>query len=163
MSSIYFQDHYPEDFAHCYGCGYLNRHGLHIQSRWDGDEAVCRFKAAEHQTAFPGFVYGGLIASIIDCHSMGAAAAAWMRAAGVELGQEPLARFVTARLEIDYLHPTPLESALEARSRIVEVGARKVIVDTALHAGGEICARGNVVAVKIPDDFLARNRPPKHA
>ena len=159
MSSVYFQDHYPEDFAHCYGCGYLNEHGLHIKSTWDGDVAVCRFTAAEHQMSFPGFVYGGLIASIIDCHSMGAAAAAWTRAAGIELGTGPLARFVTARLEVDYLRPTPIQGVLEVRSRIVELGKRKAVVESELYAGGEVCARGRVVAVKMPDDLLERSRP----
>lgn len=158
MSSTCFQDHYPEDFAHCYGCGYLNLQGLHIKSMWDGDEAVCRFQPAGYHTAFPGFVYGGLIASIIDCHSMGAAAAAWMRARGIELGQQALVRFVTGRLEIDYLRPTPIEGGLEVRSRIVEVGERKVIVESALHAGGGICARGRVIAVKMPEDMLERSR-----
>lgn len=158
MSSSYFQDHYPEDFAHCYGCGYLNKAGLHIKSEWEGDEAVCRFQPEAYHTAFPGFVYGGLVLSIIDCHSMGAAAAAWMRAKGIELGEEPLVRFVTARLEIDYLRPTPIEGGLEVRSRIIEVGAKKVIVESELHAGGLVCARGKAIAVKMPEDLLERSR-----
>jgi acyl-coenzyme A thioesterase PaaI-like protein len=158
MSSNVFQDHYPEDYAHCYGCGYLNEHGLHIKSTWEGEEAVCRFQPAGHHTAFPGFVYGGLIASIIDCHSMGAAAAAWMRDKGIELGEKPLARFVTGRLEIDYLRPTPIEGGLEVRSRITEVGAKKVIVESSLYAGGKVCAHGRVIAVKMPEDLLEQSR-----
>jgi hypothetical protein len=31
------QDYYPDQFAHCYGCGRLNPEGLHIKSYWDGD------------------------------------------------------------------------------------------------------------------------------
>jgi acyl-coenzyme A thioesterase PaaI-like protein len=153
MSNPIFQDHYPEDYAHCYGCGYLNEHGLHIKSCWEGEEAVCRFTPRDNQTAFPGFVYGGLIASIIDCHSMGTAAAAWMRENGMEIGREPTERFVTGRLEVDYLRPTPMCGELEARSRAEEVAEKKVIVTTELRAEGEVCARGRVVAVRLPESI----------
>ena len=70
------QDFYPDDVSHCYGCGRLNEHGLRLRSRQEGDEIVCRFEPGPHQIAFPGFVYGGLIASLIDCHGTGTAAAA---------------------------------------------------------------------------------------
>jgi len=154
MSSEFVQDHYVERFAHCYGCGYLNRHGLHVKSTWEGDEAVCRFEPASYHTAFPGVVYGGLIASIIDCHSIGAAVSAWTRAQGIELGDEPLIPFVTGRLEVDYLEPTPIDGVLEVRSRVVDIGTKKVIVESVLSVRGETCARGRVVAVKIPDRLL---------
>ncbi len=77
-----FQDYYPGDFACCYGCGRLNEHGLQIKSYWDGNETVCHFTPRPYHTAIPGYVYGGLIASLIDCHSTGSAAAAAARAAG---------------------------------------------------------------------------------
>ena len=75
-----FQDTYPENVAHCYGCGRLNEHGHQIKTYWDGDETVTRFQPHPEHTAIPGFVYGGLIASLIDCHSTGTAAAAAYRA-----------------------------------------------------------------------------------
>jgi len=31
-----FQDYYPHELSHCYGCGRLNEHGLQIKSYWDG-------------------------------------------------------------------------------------------------------------------------------
>ena len=71
-----FQDYYDDDMNHCYGCGQLNDRGLRIQSRWEGDEAVARFEPKHYHTAIPGYVYGGLIASLIDCHGTGTAAAA---------------------------------------------------------------------------------------
>ncbi|OHD65855.1 MAG: hypothetical protein A2176_03300 [Spirochaetes bacterium RBG_13_51_14] len=73
MSQKAFQELYPDMFSHCYGCGRLNPDGLHIRSYWYGEESVCTFKPREYHTAFPGFVYGGLIASVIDCHSTGTA------------------------------------------------------------------------------------------
>ena len=42
MNDDAFQDHYPDQLAHCYGCGRLNPHGHRLRSCWDGDEAVAR-------------------------------------------------------------------------------------------------------------------------
>ena len=87
-----FQDYYPKSYRHCYGCGPDNDHGLQIKSYWDGDESVAVFHPQEYHTAFPGYVYGGLIASLIDCHSTGTAAAASYRRAGREPGSSLPAR-----------------------------------------------------------------------
>ncbi len=153
------QDHYPEDFAHCYGCGRLNERGLHIKTRWEGDEAVARFTPRSEHIAVPGFVYGGLIASLIDCHAMGTAAAAVERAAGHEVGDRPAPRFVTGTLHVEYLKPTPLGPELELRARPSEISGRKVVVQVTLSAGGVPTARGEVVAVRMPDTMRADRRP----
>ena len=150
-----FQDHYPEHVAHCYGCGRLNEHGHQIKTFWEGEEAVTRFKAEPYHTAVPGFVYGGLIASLIDCHSTAAAAAAMYRAEGRDLDSAPAFRFVTGALNVDFLKPTPIDGPLELRGRIREIKGRKVVVETEVFAEGVVTARGKVVAVQMPDDFGA--------
>ena len=76
MTQKAFQDYYTDDLSHCYGCGRLNDHGLHLKSYWENDESVAIFHPKQYHTAFPGYVYGGLIASLIDCHGIGTAAAA---------------------------------------------------------------------------------------
>jgi acyl-coenzyme A thioesterase PaaI-like protein len=144
------QDYYPDDFATCYGCGRLNAHGLHLRSTWDGDEMVARFTPRAEHMAMPGFVYGGLIASLIDCHAMGTAAAAAERADGREIGDAPAPRFVTASLHVNYLKPTPLGPELEIRAQITLATARKAVVAVTVAASGTITARGEVVAVPSP-------------
>jgi acyl-coenzyme A thioesterase PaaI-like protein len=151
MTEKAFQDYYPKNFAQCYGCGRLNEHGLQIKSYWDGDETICTFTPQPYHTAVPGYVYGGLIASLIDCHSTGTAAAAAYRAQGRALDSEPPLRFVTGSLHVDYVRPTPIEGTLELRSTIKEIKGRKVVVSTTLSAKGQVCARGEVVAVQIPE------------
>ena len=47
MTEKAFQDHYPNNFAQCYGCGRLNEQGLQIKSYWDGDETVCEYTGAD--------------------------------------------------------------------------------------------------------------------
>ena len=147
-----FQDCYPDDFAHCYGCGRNNAHGHHLKSHWDGDTTVARFTPRPYHTGgVPGNVYGGLIASLLDCHGAASAAAAACRAEGREMGSAPHMRFVTASLKVDYLRPTPMDADLEVRGEIVEVKPRKVTVRLSLSANGEVCARGQMIAVQLPD------------
>ena len=151
MNQKAFQDYYSDHLSHCYGCGRLNEHGLQIKSYWDGEETVCTFHPRPYHMAIPGYVYGGLIASLIDCHSTGTAAAAAHRAEGRGMDTEPRLRFLTASLHVDYLRPTPLDVPLEVRARVKEVKGRKVVVESTLSAEGEVCARGEVVAVRVPD------------
>jgi acyl-coenzyme A thioesterase PaaI-like protein len=149
-----FQDYYPEQLSYCYGCGRLNEHGLQIKSYWEGDETVCVFQPRHYHIAIPGYVYGGLIASLIDCHGTGTAAAAAYRAEGRSMDSEPPLRFLTASLHVDYLKPTPLGPPLQVRGKVVEVKGRKVVVEITLGVEGEVTAQGRVVAVKVPQQLL---------
>ena len=83
-----FQDEYPEVLSYCYGCGRLNEQGLQIKSYWEGDETVCLHTPRPFYVAIPGYVYGGLLASLIDCHGTGTASAAAIREAGLRLDSD---------------------------------------------------------------------------
>ena len=48
-----FQDFYPENVAHCYGCGRLNAAGHQIKTCWEGDESVTRFQPSRNTRRFP--------------------------------------------------------------------------------------------------------------
>jgi len=157
MNPKAFQDTYPDDLSHCYGCGRLNQAGLQLKSYWDGEETVAHFMPGPQHIAIPGYVYGGLLASLIDCHGTGSAAAAAYRQEGRSMGSEPALRFVTASLHVDYLRPTPLGVELEIRGRIREIGPRKVIVAATVSATATLCARGEVVAVRMPENMAPRN------
>jgi len=149
MSRRAFQDYYPDHFSYCYGCGRLNEHGLHIKSYWDGEETVCMFEPKSYHIAIPGWVYGGLVASLIDCHCIGTAAAFAYRAEGREMDTEPSLRFVTGSLHVEYLRPTPLGVPLEIRAHAKEVKERKIVVAARVLAQDKICAYGEVVAIRI--------------
>jgi acyl-coenzyme A thioesterase PaaI-like protein len=158
MNQKAFQDYYPDELSYCYGCGRLNEQGLKLKSCWDGEETVAIFNPRPYHIAIPGYVYGGLIASIIDCHGTGTAAAAAYLAEGREMGTEPPVRFVTASLHVEYMRPTPLGVPLEVRGKIKEIKERKVVVSATVSAAGEICARGEVVAVKMPEHMMPRSK-----
>ncbi len=146
----YIQQFYPDDHSWCYGCGRLNPQGLHLESAWEGDEVVARFTPRPEHMSIPGYVYGGLIAALIDCHAMATASAHADRLAGRRPGEGEVPRYVTAALQVDYLHPTPLGSELVLRARVREAGRRKLVVEVALESAGRETARGDVVAVPIP-------------
>lgn len=150
------QDLYPEHLAHCFGCGRMNEHGHHIRTFQDGEQTVSEFTPDASHIAVPGFVYGGVIASLVDCHSTATAAAAMAAASGETLRRgaaKPPPRFVTGSLHVDYLRPTPLGEPLVVRGKAREIKGRKVIVDSTVYAGGVATARGEVVAVLMPDHF----------
>jgi len=157
MKQKAIQEYYPDELNHCYGCGQLNEHGLQIKSFWDGKKAITIFHPKPYHTAFPGYVYGGLIASIIDCHSIGTAAAAAYQEEGRDMGSDPALRFVTASLHVEYVNPMPIDFPLEVHGRVEEVKGRKVLVNTTVSANGELCAKAQVVAVKMPE-HLKPNR-----
>jgi len=154
MTEKAFQDYYPDQLAHCYGCGRLNPRGHQLKSTWDGEETVATFTPEPYHTAVPGYVYGGLIASLVDCHGTGTAAAAAYRREGRTMGSDPPLRYVTASLQVDYLKPTPLGVELEVRGWVKEITDRKVVVGETVSAEGQVCARGEVVAVRMPEGMV---------
>lgn len=148
------QDSYPDELAHCYGCGRLNASGLHIRSYVEGSEVVATVVPRADQIAVPGFVYGGLIAAVLDCHCNATAAAAARDAAGGEVK-----RFVTASLKVDFLKPTPTGVPLEARARATSVAGRKVVVSGEVIVEGQVRARAELVAVELPPSMRGHGSP----
>lgn len=157
MSQKAFQDYYPDEVSHCYGCGRLNEHGLQLKSYWDGEEAVATFEPEPYHCGIAGFVYGGLIASLLDCHAMATATAATYRAEDREMGTDPALRFVTGSLHVRYIRPTPIGTPLEVRAHIKEIKGRKVVVSATLSAEGQVCARGDVTAVQMPEHMMPKD------
>ena len=154
MTDKAFQDFYPEYLAHCYGCGTMNEFGHQIKSYWDGDESVAHFQPKSFHTAVPGYVYGGLLASLIDCHGTGTAAAAGYRAENRPMDSEPPLRYLTASLHVDYLKPTPLGPILEVRGKVKTLKGRKVVIEEWIVVNGEVTVRGEVVAVQVPEEMV---------
>lgn len=148
------QDEYPEDFAWCYGCGRLNKEGHQFRTEWQGEETVTVYTPKPEHTAIPGFVYGGLIASLVDCHGTGSASLALHRKNGFEPGSgEAPPRFVTASLHVDYKKPTPQGKTLKAVGRIEEIHPKKFKILVDVFAEEELVATGEVQAVVMPASF----------
>lgn len=148
MISKPIQHYYSDDMSHCYGCGRLNNQGYQIKTYWDGKQSTTRFTPKEYHTAIPGYVYGGLIASLIDCHGTGTAAIAMAERRGVNLNETTVPRFVTASIQVSYRKPTPIGTDLLLRGTVHEITERKVVVHVSLTAADVLCAEGIVTAVE---------------
>jgi len=143
------QNLYPDDLAHCFGCGRNNPHGHHLKSYVEGEDVVARFTPESQYVSLPGFVYGGLLASLVDCHATATAAAADLAASG-DKNDRPVPRYVTAALRVEYLKPTALGAELEIRGRVKEQSERKKVVDLTVSVAGTVTVRAEAVAVRIP-------------
>ncbi|MDR0672291.1 MAG: PaaI family thioesterase [Zoogloeaceae bacterium] len=145
-----FQDDYPDEFSHCFGCGKRHPQGLRLRTFWDADDperTLTRFTPAPiYSGGVPGHVYGGLIAALFDCHGTASAAAFACR-----LEDRPLAaivRYVTASLKVDFLHPTPQDTELTLCARLIEHSGRKIRLAMELAAAGEIRAQAEMLAIR---------------
>ena len=153
QTQMALQDAWPS--ATCYGCGPANTEGLRIKSYWseDGSEVVCTFEPEpKHNAGFPNVMYGGLVASLIDCHSIWTAIAHTYRAEGREHGSLPAISYVTGSLTVRYLKPTTLDTPVVLRAHVTELHPRKALVHCDLYSGEEKTAEGDVLAVRFNMD-----------
>lgn len=135
---------------HCHGCGADNEQGLRLKSYWDGDEAIAFWRAQPHHCGgMRENLNGGIIASLIDCHSLNLAIAQAYRAERRPIGSAPRIGYVTANLNVSYLRPTPIKEPIELRARITKIDGRKVLVSCSLSAADEVRAQGEVLGVRV--------------
>lgn len=130
----------------CYGCGPANAQGLRIRSFEDGDELVCDWVPQPHHLAFEGTVNGGILGSILDCHSNWTAAVHLMKKRGLS----ELPATVTGDFHVTLKRPTPIDTTLHLRAHVVESTDDRAVVEATVEANGKITAtcRGTFVAVK---------------
>ena len=131
----------------CFGCGVKNEQGLQIKSRADGDEEVtAEWHAAAHHQAFPGMLSGGIVGTLLDCHSNWTAAYFLMK----KNGKTAPDCTVTANYSVKLLRPTPFDAPIFLKARVVESSEDRATVEAELIAGDKVCAtcRGLFVVVK---------------
>jgi acyl-coenzyme A thioesterase PaaI-like protein len=146
------QDFIPHN--HCYGCGPENPEGMQIKSYWDGTVSLCTYAPRPEQCAGPTqYLYGGTIASLIDCHCVCTSIANYYQRDGFGIGEGPEIWCVTGGLEVRYLKPTPIEQPVELCATISECTDKKTILDCTLSSGGEVTAGGRVIAVRVAPEW----------
>jgi acyl-coenzyme A thioesterase PaaI-like protein len=151
MAEAAFQDQGSVEY--CHGCGADNEKGLQIKSYWDGEEAIATWRAQPHHCGgSKEIVNGGIIASLIDCHSLNLAIAHAYRSEGRPIGSAPRIGYVTGNLNVAYLKPTPIDQPLQLRARITKIEGRKAWVSCTLSAGGQLCATGEVLGIRVERD-----------
>lgn len=143
MASL--QDEYAPNGV-CFGCGPSNPKGLHIKSRPEGPEVVSDWTPQEQHASFEGFVSGGIISTLLDCHGNWTAAYSLMR----ERNAASPPGTVTAEYTVRFLKPTPMGGSLRVHAKAVKIDGNKVNVEGTVEAGGQVTATmtGLFVAVK---------------
>ena len=143
-----FQD--QGSILHCYGCGANNEKGLQLKSYWDGEESVAEFTPERfHCGGIPEIVYGGLIASLIDCHSCNLAVASSYKSEQREIASEPTISCVTAQLNISLIKPTPISQLIVLRAGIRDIEKRKIWVDCKVYSGKEVTSKAEVLVIRL--------------
>lgn len=154
---IAIQETYGERFQYCWGCGPKNHEGMHLKSypSEDGSECIAKLTPDSVYTGgVPKNLFGGMIAMLFDCH--GTASAAWFKHhdLGLDLTEDTvIGRFITARLEVDFKKPTPMDKEVTIIANAEEIGERKVIVNMVMEADGEVRAKAKMVAVGVKDNM----------
>lgn len=147
-----FQD--QGSVAGCYGCGADNVKGLRLKSFWDGDDAVAYFvPSPEHCAGSPQIVYGGLLASLLDCHSCNFAIARHFKSENRGIGSEPKIYCVTAQLNVSFQKPTPLGVTLQLRASLISTEGRKTWVRSIVTANGNQTAYAEVLVVRVAGEM----------
>lgn len=130
----------------CFGCGPSNPSGLHIKSVPYEDKVVSYWKPDSKYNAFEGILSGGIVSTLLDCHSNFSAAYSLM----FYRCQERLTPTVTAEYKVKLKRPTPINSMLYIVSKPVLVTENYVIIYAKIIADGKVTASslGKFVAVK---------------
>jgi acyl-coenzyme A thioesterase PaaI-like protein len=66
---------------------------------------------------------------------------------------EPAIWCVTAALDVTYLRPTPIDRGVTLRAKVVERKGKKTVLECSLLSGEEECARGKLVAIRVPPEW----------
>ena len=138
----------------CFGCGPANPRGLHLRSFADGDMLVADWQARDYHEAFADVLCGGIIGTLLDCHSTWAAAMYLMR----QRRQDFPPCVVTSQYEVKLLWPTSTKEPVRLGARVTECVADRVVVDATLTADGKACASCHGIFVTVKPGHPAYHR-----
>ncbi|MFI9817761.1 PaaI family thioesterase [Saccharothrix variisporea] len=129
----------------CFGCGHANEKGLRLRS-YPGEDGVVTASFTpwpEHDNGL-GFLNGGIICTVLDCHSAAAVMLEAEQQGWPPLGDAALS-YVTAGLDVRYLRPSPLSDAVELRAVVKEATEPQITVDVSLVWDGKTRAEATAV------------------
>ncbi|OLS25101.1 MAG: hypothetical protein HeimC2_19730 [Candidatus Heimdallarchaeota archaeon LC_2] len=152
MDIIAVQDRYSPKGI-CFGCGSANVKGLQIKSHWEGDDLVMKFTPREEHQAFPGIINGGIIGTLLDCHSNWCAATSFY----YKYPNEEFPSTVTGDFHVKLTRPTPYGIELVVKANIFEIDSKKIVVDAKILAGDRITATCRATFFAVGEGHPAHN------
>jgi hypothetical protein len=136
----------------CYGCGPSNLDGMHLKSYWSADQKYVSAMyscEAKYNAGYPGVMFGGTVASLIDCQSIWTAIAFAHKAENRQIESTSDILYVTKQITVNYISGTPLEEHLYLKSWIEGNIEKKVTVICELGTKDKLTATGKTIAVRI--------------
>jgi acyl-coenzyme A thioesterase PaaI-like protein len=133
---------YPQ--LQCFGCGLANPKGLRLQSYPVDGAVTATFRPwPEHDNGL-GFLNGGIISTVLDCHSAAAVMweadqQGWTALAGAALP------YVTAGLDVRFLRPSPLREPVELVAHVTEADESRIRSEVELVWDGKTRAAATAV------------------
>jgi acyl-coenzyme A thioesterase PaaI-like protein len=115
----------------CYGCGHANPEGFHLRSYRDGDVTVAEFTPRPEHDNGAGFLNGGIIATVLDCHGAAVVMSEVIERDWKDPSGGPLP-FITAGFEVKFLRPTPLGPTVNLAASALSVGETEIVVGAEL-------------------------------
>jgi acyl-coenzyme A thioesterase PaaI-like protein len=123
--------------ATCFGCGPQNERGLRIRSfpSPDGRGVTCSWQPSPHHAAGSGVLNGGIVGTLLDCHSAAAVVDEMVR-------RDPAARdqWVTATYMVKFLRPTSPDAPVELFAEVVEWDGDRAVTAAELRSEGKVRA-----------------------
>lgn len=154
MDGPSLQERYAPE-GRCFGCGPRNKHGLRIRSfEADAGIVVAEWQPRDEHEAFDGFVNGGIIGTLIDCHSNWTAVAALLERSGASEAPST----VTAEFSVRFRRPTPSDRPLRLIGRAVEITDDRATVETTVEVDGVVTATGRATFVSVKPGHPAFGR-----
>lgn len=129
----------------CFGCGHANADGLKLRS-YSADDGVvtATFTPWPAHDNGLGFLNGGIICTVLDCHSAAAVMQEADKRGWPPLGDAALS-YVTAGLDVRYLRPSPLHDPVELRATVTEASEAQMTVDVSLVWDGKTRAEATAL------------------
>jgi acyl-coenzyme A thioesterase PaaI-like protein len=144
MQAEPLQDRYFPELP-CFGCGPSNADGLQLKS-FEGDDGlvVAEFTPWPAHDNGLGFLNGGIISTVLDCHSAAAVtheafARGWPPLPGAALP------YVTAGLDVRYLRPAPLDATVSLLARVTDASEAEITAEVWLEHDGKERARATAL------------------
>ena len=154
MDAQSLQERFAPD-GRCFGCGPKNANGLRIRSfEAEDGSVVAEWQARREHEAFDGFVNGGILGTLIDCHSNWTAIAAMLR----RVGGEAAPSTVTAEYEVRFRRPTPSHRPIRLTGRAVDVSDDRATIATTIEVDGATTATGRATFVAVKEGHPAFGR-----
>ncbi len=123
----------------CFGCGPANAGGLRLEfSLTEDHSVVCQTEVTHDFEGHPGYLHGGIIATLLD-----EAMSKSVRARGVNA--------MTRHMEVEYLRPVPSGSALRIEGRVTRNEGRKHWSEARLlNSHGAVLAQSHGLFIEVP-------------